>query len=64
LRLDAVRAATGLGRATIYERMAEGTFPRPVKLLGEGSKAVGWVGSEIAAWQRVRIAARDNAVAA
>lgn len=63
LRLEAVKMATGLGRATIYELMAEGKFPRPVKL-GEDSKAVGWVSSEIADWQKARIAARDKTQAA
>jgi predicted DNA-binding transcriptional regulator AlpA len=39
-------------------------FPRPVKPGGENAKAVAWLASEIAAWQREKIAARDNAVAA
>ena len=62
LRIAGVIAATGLGRATIYELMAEGKFPRPVKLM-VGSKAVGWLESEIVEWQEARIAERDRAAA-
>ncbi len=47
LRLPAVKARTGLGRTTIYQRVAQGTFPKPVNL---GARAVGWVDSEISAW--------------
>ena len=46
LRLPAVKARTGLSRSTIYQRVREGSFPRPVNL---GKRAVGWVESEIAA---------------
>jgi prophage regulatory protein len=52
LRLPAVKAATGLSRSTIYLRIAQGTFPRPI---GLGSRAVGWLDSDIRAWQRQRI---------
>jgi prophage regulatory protein len=66
LRLDAVKQATGLGRSAIYDLMSEDPprFPRPVKPGGENAKAVAWLASEIAAWQREKIAARDNAMAA
>jgi prophage regulatory protein len=47
LRLPAVKARTGLSRATIYARMAEGTFPRQVSL---GERAVGWIESQIEDW--------------
>jgi predicted DNA-binding transcriptional regulator AlpA len=66
LRLDAVKRATGLGRSTIYDLMAENPprFPRPVKIGGEKAKAVAWLASEVSAWQRERVAARDKMVAA
>lgn len=53
LRLPAVKVRTGLARSTIYERVAAGTFPPPVKL---GERASGWLESEISEWveQRVR----------
>ncbi|MFM9860607.1 AlpA family transcriptional regulator [Pseudoxanthobacter sp. M-2] len=57
LRLPEVKRATGLGRSSIYAHIAEGRFPKPVPLSG---RAVGWLESEIAAWQASRVAARDN----
>lgn len=53
LRLPEVLVRTGLSRSTIYVRLAEGRFPRPVPL---GSRAVGWIESEIEEWIRERIA--------
>ena len=53
LRLPEVEARTGLARATIYARMAAGTFPQSVSL---GGRAVGWIESEIEEWSRNRIA--------
>jgi prophage regulatory protein len=47
LRLPAVKTRTGLSRSTIYLRVSEGTFPRPVSL---GARAVGWLESEIDRW--------------
>ena len=66
LRLDDVKRATGLGRSTIYDLMGEDPprFPRPVKIGGERAKAVAWLASEVSAWQRERVAARDKMEAA
>ncbi|MEO1724052.1 MAG: AlpA family transcriptional regulator [Pseudomonadota bacterium] len=47
LRRPDVERLTGLARSTIYARMADGTFPKPIKL---GGSAVGWRQSAIAAW--------------
>jgi prophage regulatory protein len=57
LRLPAVKASTGLSRSTIYLRVAEGTFPKPVSL---GGRAVGWLEAEIQDWLLRRIEARRN----
>lgn len=54
LRLPGVKARTGLSRSTIYLRITQGTFPKPVSL---GSRAVGWIEAEIDAWLAERIAA-------
>ena len=54
LRLPRVQARTGLARSTIYVRVAEGSFPKPVAL---GARAVGWIESEVDAWIRQQIAA-------
>ncbi len=53
LRLPEVMERTGLSRSTIYVRLAEGRFPRPVAL---GGRAVGWIEAEIDEWVRERIA--------
>src|SRR5688572_9829582 len=52
LRLQQVRAVTGLGRSTIYQMEAEGRFPPRVSI---GARAVGWVESEVQDWLRLRI---------
>jgi prophage regulatory protein len=57
LRLPAVKVITGLCRSTIYLRIAQGVFPRPVSL---GGRAVGWPSGEIAALNAARIAGRTN----
>jgi prophage regulatory protein len=57
LRRREVERITSLPRSTIYERMAAGAFPRPVRI---GQKTVGWLESEIQAWIAQRIAARDG----
>lgn len=46
-RRPAVQKITGISRSSIYDMMAKGEFPRPVKL---GPKAVGWRESDIAKW--------------
>lgn len=58
LRRPAVEALTGLSRSSIYALMAVGKFPRPVPLAG---RAVGWLESDIAAFQERCIAERDGA---
>ena len=55
LRLPTVKAITGLSRSTIYLRMSEGTFPEKISL---GSRAVGWLASEIQQWLDERISSR------
>ena len=47
LRRKQVQIRTGLARSTIYARIQQGTFPKPVAL---GARAVGWVESEIENW--------------
>jgi len=52
LRLPIVKARTGLSRSTIYQRVADGNFPKPVNL---GARAVGWLEAEIDAWLTAQI---------
>ena len=48
LRLPAVMEMIGLKRATIYKRIAAGTFPAPVQI---GPRAVAWDEAVLARWQ-------------
>jgi prophage regulatory protein len=64
LRLPDVIKTVGLRRASIYQYVREGRFPKPVRL---GERGVGWVEAEIQAWIAERIAQRpgvDTAAAA
>ncbi len=47
LRLPEVIKQTGLGKATIYRKIARNEFPRPVRL---GERAVGWKATGIDSW--------------
>lgn len=46
-RRKVVENVTGLSRSSIYAKIAEGTFPRPVQI---GARAVAWRASDIRAW--------------
>ena len=51
LRLPEVKAKTGFGRSTIYALMANGEFPRSIRI---GARAVGWLESDIDQWIETR----------
>lgn len=53
LRLPAVRAESGASRSTIYLRIQQGLWPKPVRL---GPRSVGWPANEVAAINSARIA--------
>ncbi len=57
LRLPEVIIRVGLRRASIYQHMAAGSFPKQIAL---GIRAVGWLESEIDEWLAVRINARSD----
>ena len=57
LRRRQVEEITGLSRSSIYRLMADGEFPRPVKV---GSAAVRWRASDINAWLKSRPEARGE----
>ena len=48
---------TGLARSTLYEAIAKGEFPKPIKIHGN---AVGWVSQEVDQWMSDRISVRDK----
>lgn len=58
LRLPDVKARTGLSRSTIYLRISEGCFPKPVSL---GGRAVGWIEAEVNDWLNQQIEASRTA---
>jgi prophage regulatory protein len=60
IRRDEVIRLTGLQTSTIYEMMASGAFPKNVRI---APRLCVWRETEIAAWQKARIAERDAALA-
>lgn len=56
-----VSARVGKCRASLYQYIAEGRFPKPVKI---GDRRIAWVESEIDEWIAARIAERDGQEAA
>ncbi|MBI1984093.1 MAG: AlpA family transcriptional regulator [Acidobacteria bacterium] len=54
LRLPAVQARTGLSRSSIYLKVSQRMFPKPLSL---GARAVGWLEAEIQDWLQRRIEA-------
>ncbi len=57
LRLPEVIQRIGLRRTTIYDRVAAGTFPAPVRLT---ERAVAWRESEVDSWIEARPSAREG----
>jgi len=56
IRLPEVIKRTGLPRASIYQQMALGIFPKPIAL---STRSRGWIASEVDAWIAARIRARS-----
>ena len=54
LRFPQVIKITGLPRSTIYAKLADDNFPRPIKL---GERSVGWIEEEIQDWINQQIEA-------
>ena len=57
LRRKQVEAETGYSRSTIYLRISQGLWPRPVSL---GPRAVGWPAAEVASLNGARIAGKSD----
>ena len=58
LRFSEVKCQCGLARSTLYLRIADGLFPKPVHL---GGRAIGFPSHEISALNAARIAGKSNA---
>jgi prophage regulatory protein len=57
LRIPAVKSESGLSRSTIYLRIAQGLWTKPVSL---GARAVGWPSGEVSAINAARIAGKTD----
>ena len=57
LRIPTVKSESGLSRSTIYLRIAQGLWTKPVSL---GARAVGWPSDEVAAINAARIAGNSD----
>lgn len=53
-RLPAVLKQTGNSKSSLYAMIAEGRFPRPIKI---GPRASAWLQNEVDAWVNERISA-------
>lgn len=56
-RLPQVKSQSGYSRSTIYLRIAQGLWPKPIRL---GARSVGWPADEIAALNSARIAGKSD----
>lgn len=54
LRRETVEEITGLPTSTLYDLMAKGDFPKPIKL---SARTVAWLEGEVVDWQKRMIAA-------
>lgn len=61
LRIREVEELVGLRKSSIYARIAQNEFPRPVPLGDSRNSPVGWPQSEIVAWQTGRLQKRAKA---
>lgn len=57
MKLKDVMNVTTLARATIYKYIAEGTFPKQYKVIGN---RVAWDYEEVQDWIRAKIAESDS----
>ena len=52
IKLPQVKVLTALSRSSIYLKMSQDEFPKPISL---GARSVGWIESEIQEWITARI---------
>lgn len=57
LRMPVVKSESGLSRSTIYLRVSQGLWTKPVSL---GARAVGWPSDEVDALNAARIAGNTD----
>lgn len=54
LKRGDVESITGLSRSSIYAKMADGSFPKTIKL---SERSVGWLEHEVQEWLKNRVLA-------
>jgi len=57
LRMPAVKLESGLSRSTIYLRVSQGLWTKPVSL---GARAIGWPSDEVDTLNDARIAGKSD----
>lgn len=57
IRRKQVQLRTGLSRSSIYSKISQNNFPKPISL---GHRCVGWIESEITEWIEERIKKSRN----
>lgn len=57
LRIPDVKARTGMSRSTIYLRISQGLWPKPVAL---GPRMIAWPANEIDSLNAARIAGKGD----
>ena len=60
LRLPAVISMVGIPRSTLYEKVASGSFPEPVRI---GGRCIAWRLSSVTSWMNTRPVATYKAAA-
>jgi len=58
LRLPTVKSESGLSRSTLYLRITQGLWTKPISL---GGRSVGWPASEVVTLNAARIAGKSDA---
>jgi prophage regulatory protein len=57
IKLSEVIARTGLSRSTIYRRVKQTDFPKPIPL---GGNSIGWIEMEVQQWLLARMEDRRS----
>jgi len=57
IKLKSVVKTTGLSRSTIYNKISEGVFPKPIRL---GERAIGFLESEVQAFVALLVKGVSN----
>ena len=57
LRLPSVIACAGISRSTIYSRISQGLWTKPVRI---GERSVGWPANEISVLNAARVSCKNN----